>query len=362
MIFTLKYITDSDMNNTSKYCREHLFSVFSETILPFLGAFTLLNILPAFLYGCSSPEQLQTYPVRSRITIGLTGNEGRISDLDIFVFRDDGLQRLDCYQKVQNLSSWNKEIVSGCGDRLIAVCANSRRDIMEWAHITSLTSLQSIKVSLEDESSGYPFMCGIEKVVSGYGGRYTDMKISPISSIVQIRSISCDFSDKPYSGAKMTDAKAYLTNVNAECGIFEGNDILPTRIINAGGLCIEEMKEMKDASLLYGEFSEDIGRNAINPGLSFRCYPNNSASESPGTPFTRLVIEGKILGETYYWPIDINRDDRCTGIYRNEKYIYDIRITRKGSSNPDIPVKAEDIDIMFKVEKWKEQEDYEIIF
>ena len=348
-----------------RYCREHLFSVisvFSETILPFLGVLTLLNILPAFLYGCSIPEELQDPPVRSDISVALTGNEKRIRELDIFVFKDDRLQKLDCYQKVKDPSSWNREVVSGYGDRLLAVCANSGKEIMEWADISSLASLMSLRISLEDDSPRYPFMCGLEEVAAGNDGRHTDMEISPLSSIVELRSICCDFSGRPYYDAKLTDAKAYLTNVNSECGFIDEKDILPTRIINAGGLCIEEMKEMKDASVLYGEFSKDIGRNVINPGFSFICYPNNSITESPGTPFTRLVIEGKILGKTYYWPIDINRENGGTGICRNQKYIYDIRITRKGSTDPDIPVRSDDIDIRSEVRKWKETEGYEVKF
>lgn len=346
-----------------KYCREHIYSlisVFSETILPFLGALTLLNILPAFLYGCSFPEQLP--PLPASVTVGLTGTQSRIDELDVFVFKNDRMQKLDCYQKIRDPASWDKEVVSGYGDRLIAVCANSQKDIMDWVGISSLPSLQSCRMSLEDESPVYPFMCGIQEVSAEKEGRYTDMTISPLSGTVQLRSICCDFTEKPYAGAKLTDAKAYLTNVNAECSFFDDKDILPTRIINSGGLCVEDMKAMKDASMLYGDFSKDIGRNVINPGFSFICYPNNSVNESPGTPFTRLVIEGKILGETYYWPIDINRENGGNGICRNEKYIYDLRITRKGSTDPDIPVRAEDIDIIFEVRKWEEQEAYEVRF
>ena len=82
----------------------------------------------------------------------------------------------------------------------------------------------------------------------------------------------------------------------------------------------------------------------------------------PGTPFTRLVIEGKIQGETFYWPLDINKEDGGYGIGRNERYIYDITITRKGTKDPDSPVRKEDIDINFNVEKWNEKEGCEVIF
>lgn len=74
------------MNTSTEHCREYLYSVisvFSETIPPFLGIFTLLNLLPAFLYGCSAPEQLQDPPDSVEITVDLTRSPGNIEDLDI---------------------------------------------------------------------------------------------------------------------------------------------------------------------------------------------------------------------------------------------------------------------------------------
>ena len=353
------------MNIMKKHCREYLYSVisvFSETIPPFLGIFTLLNLLPAFFYGCSAPEQLHIPPESSDITVDLTRSPGNIEDLDIFVFRDDRLQKIDCYQKVPDPDLWNRKVISSYGERFIAVCANSRKGIMEWTEISSFPSLQRLGMSLEDDSIDYPFMSGMKNINSGQEGQSIDMELSPLSSIVRLHSICCDFSGRPYAGEKLTDVKVYLTNVNAECRFFDEKDILPSRIINAGCLREEDMEALPVPSILYRELSEDIGQQVIHPGIDLLCYPNNAVTESPGTPFTRLVIEGKVCGQTYYWPIDINRENAGKGVVRNESYIYDIRITRKGSLDPDIPARAEDIEILYKIEKWEERENYKVIF
>lgn len=353
-------------NYNGNICREHLFSVisvyFSKPILPFLGTLTLLNILPAFLYGCSVPEPLPQHLQEKTVNICLTKTSGDINELDIFVFEDDRMQRLDCYQKITDPLSWNEEVVSGNGDRLIAVCANSRKSIQDWSFLSSLAALKEIRMQLEDDSIESPFMSGIMSVPSGESGRQAVMNILPLYCSVELRSLCCDFSDKPYAGEKMTDVKVYLTNVNGECGIFDTNDILPSRIINAGRLCEEDMDMLPAPSMLMREIPGEVGRNIIYPDINLICYPNNSNSESPGTPFTRLVIEGKISGSKYYWPININREDSGGGVCRNERYIYNVRITRKGSTDPDIPVKTEDMDIRLTIEKWTEKEDYPIIF
>ena len=76
------------------------------------------------------------------------------------------------------------------------------------------------------------------------------------------------------------------------------------------------------------------------------------------------MIEGMLDGELYYWPIDINRDadSHEYGVLGGHRYIYDIKITRKGSSDPDIPVRTEDFVISQKIAEWREKENYAVVF
>ena len=86
--------------------------------------------------------------------------------------------------------------------------------------------------------------------------------------------------------------------------------------------------------------------------------------EGPGTPFTRLVIEGKIRGETFWWPIEINREDgtQVPGIHRNCRYVFDIVITRKGNKDPDTAIGKETADIRMETRPWNEKEEQVIPF
>jgi hypothetical protein len=116
------------------------------------------------------------------------------------------------------------------------------------------------------------------------------------------------------------------------------------------------MELFEDPGIVYQEIGSNIGKFWLKPEIKLWCYPSNAYEASIGTPFSRLVIEGKISGQTYYWPVNINRTEDGNGIDRNRQYIYDIKITRKGSTDPDIPVEAEDIEITFKTAIWEEKE------
>jgi hypothetical protein len=86
--------------------------------------------------------------------------------------------------------------------------------------------------------------------------------------------------------------------------------------------------------------------------------------EGPGSPFTRLVIQGVLDGEVWYWPIDINRGEGRSpeGIAGNCSYSFDIKLTRKGSADPDTAIKTESATIIMEVEKWEEKEEYSVAF
>ena len=348
-----------------KYCREliSLFvSVYSEHFPPFLGILTLLSFLPAFLYGCNVPHTLPEHDLVATAGINTAAADGHLQEIDIFVFRNDMMQKLDCYQKVMDPYSWNKEVVSRSGERIIIACANSGRTVMDWAMVSSLAYFRNISWSLENESPEYPFMSGFVEITAGTEGKHTELILRPLTSTVELRSIRCDFTGRPYDGELLKDVKVYLTNVNAECRIMDSEAILPSRVINAGRLCEEDINTLRVPQMLVRSIGQDIGKSTLYPDIRLWCYPNNSISESPGTPFTRLVIEGSIGGETFYWPLDINRDAGGYGIGRNERYVFDLTITRKGTKDPDIPIKTDEIDIIFNIETWNEKEDYGILF
>ncbi len=339
---------------------------FHTYIPPFLGKLTLLSMLPAFLYGCEGPAEApvpaETFPV-SRITV--TDDMEGIGTLDIFVFRDDRLQKLDCYQRFDGMASWEGAVVSGCGKRIITAVANSRYERADWIPLKSRSFLKSVPIRLEDERRDCAAMSWETAAELGDSPlrERQNIVLRPYASEIVLNSISCDFTGKPYAGEKISDVRVYLTNVNAECHILEEDGEAPKRIINAGRLNEEDVEGFVRPDLIMQEIKGEIGKRTVYPGISLWCYQSNHPEETPGTPFTRLVIEGKVSGTTYYWPININRDtDGEAGVWRNRRYSYDISIRRKGSTDPDLPINTEDILINMEVAQWKEKEEYSVSF
>jgi hypothetical protein len=110
---------------------------------------------------------------------------------------------------------------------------------------------------------------------------------------------------------------------------------------------------MQKLGISIGNTTEQIQR-------SLYCYVNEPMEESIGSPITKLVIEGKIRGDTYYYPIKIN--PQGGGIARGCRYNFDIVLTRAGVTDPDGELEEGDIEIIMEVEKWKEKEGYSVVF
>ena len=344
--------------------------------LPVLGYYALLVILPVLLLpGCTKPGPRQDVPftgtgtdsVPVKVTI-LKSDKDAISDMDIFVFNDDALQRLDCYQRFGGTDEGILEIASRSGDKKITVCANSQRDRDQWKGINSRESLSYVMAELEKEHQEHPLMTAETRVRAGNDGSASaPLCMERLASEIVLRSISCDFSGKPYAAETLKDVKVYLTNVNASCKIMAGGDIAPERIINSGCLCHDDLEKFSEPGIIAQVKGRPIGKETFRADITMLCYPNCGTQESPGSPFTRLVIEGKAGDSTWYWPIDINRNSvhqegNGRGIERNCRYVYDLKIRRKGSSDPDIPVSAEDLEINLEIKEWNTKEEYGVRF
>lgn len=338
------------------------------SFLPVPGIF-IISGFPV-LHGCESmqfqdgifTETTQSVPVK--IAVHNTDND-MFGTLDIFVFNDDELKRLDCYQSINGpIEDGSVSVASQTGKKLLMACANTHYPKDDWLWVKSAASLMDFKVNIEDETLEYPSMSVSRKYVAGDGQTVIKgLEMSRISSEIVLRSISCDFKGRPYEGEKLTNAAVYLTNVCATYPIW-GGQAYPERFINMGRLNEEDMSRLKDPGLIYAGINEPVGKVPYAADIHFRCYPNLSSAEGPGSVFTRLVIQGDISGKTWFWPININRgsDGTHEGIGRNMKYIYDIRITRKGSADPDTAVSTESISINTTINEWTEKEEYQVSF
>ena len=324
----------------------------------------LISLIP-MLHGCESLHQDGSFTGTSvqaqTVKLAVLNNPSdAVETLEILAFNDDNLQRLDCYQRFESPLSDKVDISSQNGEKIIMACANSHFDRNDWMHISSLTGLEDIRSELENEVRGKPVMSGSMRTEAGSSGE--SIILERLHSEVILRSISCDFTGRAYEGEQIKNARAYLTNVNATCPIW-GECRYAERYVNRGMLSENDIRRFKDESLIINDLGT-IGKDMMHCNINMICYPNQPDSEGPGTSFTRLVIEGQIAGQTWFWPIDINRGEGIAqeGVGRNMEYIYDIRITRKGSADPDTAIETGCVEFIMEVNEWKEKGEYEEVF
>ena len=325
------------------------------THAPVLGILTTLLLLPA-LFSCNEYETAVT-----KVSVGLS--EGSGGQLDIFTFNTGKTGHLESYQHYDHHHGTSVELSSESGEKHIFICSNGQRDIYGWAAVNSVESLDKIQIELCRETRTNLCATGSGIIKAG-NGIVQQVEMRKMASEIVLNSLRCDFSGKAYEGQEISDMCIYLTNVTSHCSITAEEDIVPAGIVNSGGLDMEDLEGFADPSILYRRLDKPIGSEKNALSLSFICYPNESRSEGPGTPFTRLVIEGSIGNERYWWPISINRSAAAEspGISRGCRYIYNITITGKGTSDPDVPISADMAEIHMNAMPWREMEEQKEMF
>ena len=347
----------------------YLFLIFC----PFLGK-TLLFWVPAFffLYGCAGREGLETdlsgsgwddkNVLQTQNKPFLQDNGLSMEQLYILTYNDDLLRRLDAWQKYPHFPEGYQGIDSRTGKKHVVLCSNVHRGPFQWEDIQSYGHLSRLSFPLEEEDPQAPLCVQELKIAAGKEARPVTVALQPFLSEIRINRLEVDFSKTAYAGAALTDIKIYLTNLNAELSLV-GNDFTTCRrIINHRGLSPEDMAGFRHPQMVSQRIGNIEDGQIISPGISLWAYPNTCPEETMGSPFTRLVIEGKIHGRTYWYPININRslDGTGKGIERNFIYKYNITIRRSGSADPDLPVNLGMVETFLTTAPWKEKEEYSV--
>ena len=172
-------------------------------------------------------------------------------------------------------------------------------------------------------------------------GRVT---LRPMLAKITLRSIACEFSERPYAGERLQDVRAYLTYASQECRPFAPEDP-PSSWLNAGRLDEAGTAALAHPETVLQTLTASLG-GRIYPSAGFYCYPNPSDGSEFGSPVTRLVIEGKLRGTTYYYPIDL------PGLQADVQYRMDVTLTRAGTTDPDTPAASGSIRLESQVLDW----------
>ena len=337
-------------------------SQYHRVVYPFLALLSLA-CLPAHFFSCSrivTPVYERNLEERKEITeVNLNDvTKGMYSKkgYDVLVYNDDKYGRLDSYRhfdgKLTGLS-----VSSGQGEKIIVIVCNAPEGFPEWENVLTLKQLSGVCFQLEDESEDTPVMVG---TACTNAGESCEIMLRPLMACVCLKELSCDFRGSAYEWEVLSDISVYLTNVNAECSIT-GDAGAGKRFINNGGRDDGDLNKFRCPSIIYRKIEKSVGPDPENLEAKLYCYPNLTDEESFGSPFTRIVIEGKIRGKTWYWPINLNTL-KDKGICSNDSYSIKLRLRRTGTEDPDTAIELENETIAMEIEKWDEKENYTVAF
>lgn len=319
-----------------------------------------LLVLPALTYGCTSVNTDNCLTEDSTVTEITLHTEASAEEgvIDIFIFRNDRLKRLDSYQRVKGNAV---KVASRRGERILVAIANPHRDMDSWRWINSYDALLKESIQLSADNPLLPAMTGTAIIQAGSETIY-DIEIKKLMSQICINTLRADFLGTEYEGEELTDVRIYLTNVNAGCCIIDTVKSNPGQIVNTGAFDEIAAGNFACREMLIQEIGKVSAKGIPDPIRLF-CYPCDHIAETSGSPFTRLVIEGRIRGKLYYYPITINRAPFGSGgIERNTVYLYDITINRAGTQDPDLPANDMQVKITGKIKPWEEQNNETVIF
>lgn len=220
----------------------------------------------------------------------LAGGIG-INTLDLFVFNDDRLCRLDSYERMESCPDGRFRALSTVGQKRLVAVANLPARVLETASVSCMEDIRDLIVRFEDENDVFPVMSGETAFSAGSGDIY-DICLEPLCCGIVISEI--------VAPDGLSDIKVHLENINAACSLLPEGDTRPSEYVETGST--------------YDYY----------PGLHLLCYPNGVTSESLGSYITELVIECSKTGKPCEYRIKINEGK---GLERNVKYYMSITIT-----------------------------------
>lgn len=266
---------------------------------------------------------------------GVQADDNNIQTLEVFVFRvnegapDDGV--LDGYRKftgaeLGNLT--NLEIQTTTGNKMIYAVANSHR--VNWKGVNTRKLFEEQRALLEQDDVRNFIMSGGTQAQLQLASSVS-FSIKRMVARVKVNSITTAFAGGPYEGMPLEDVKMYLIHVQADKFIFNGvGDNF--KILNNGRYVESDAALCTMPGMIYDVVSSPIYDDGYTVPHYFYCYENTLQSEQGGNKFTRIVIEGKLNGINYYYPVPIKE------VTRNSCYSLDITIKRPGSLDPNTDV------------------------
>lgn len=343
--------------------------------MPFHFPFNLLALLlwtaPLCLCGCRKAAPVtgpdfEATPKRS-CTLSLKAPyappSGFPTDtLDIFAYDPANAYHIDSYSRIARGEQIQLTLTTG--PKRLVILSGMDPERLSYNDIVSLDQLKECCGHLEEEDPEHPLLSGTADLDAGVNP-HAEVCLTPLLTRIRIAHLAADFRDRSYAGAVVDSVSIYLTNVNCRCPLLGEDDIRAEQFCNCGRWSEEDMQGFASPSMLHTSVEGPIGPAPRAIGAVLYCYPNQNPREELGSPCTRIVVECRIDGERFYYPITIGygnwqADGLAAGIARGKTYDIDITLRHLGSRDPDTVVAFDSAGIFIIKEDWEDlDEKYE---
>lgn len=263
--------------------------------------------------------------------------EDAVGSLQVFVFDSAG----DVLEAYGSGTGSSLTINVSVGTKLIAAVVNAGA----VTDVTGIASLRQKTCLLGDNSPSSFIMYGQTSPVAVSSSQSVTVEVSRLVARIGIAKITNAITMSQYSAEPVRLSSIFLVNAAGNSSFGGGADISTW------------YNKRADAGDVPALLSESFDNTRISSGSSydtshwFYCYPNGTSSDSSDPEWsarkTRLVVEVEIAGRMYYYPVTVSN------VCANYSYVVkELKITRLGSTDPDVPFQSGDAAFSIVVLPW----------
>ena len=313
---------------------------------------TICTVLAALILAACNSEIVEDHSDYDEywydLTVGLPDSRTKVSEknspgtpdaintLQVFVFDEGGI--LEASDMTESES-----VVLTCktGPKKVVSLVNAP----EMTDVTTYSALCSASSFLDDNTIDSMVMSG-ETEVNLTATSSVTIPVSRLAAKVVLRQVMNNFKFKSDQDAEFLVTHVYLLNVGAERGYLSA--ATPKQWYN-----MMELDTFDSPAFTYEQLSSPVKlpySSTWTADKYFYCYPNptetDSSDETWSARRTRLVLEATLDGEVMYYPVTL------PVIEPNSSYEVTVKITRRGSPSPDIPVTGIAAEFSVDVQSW----------
>ena len=321
-----------------------------------------------------TPDALGTKaPGDTGADLTVRGNEATLNNVTVFLFDAGGNLIVDGKQAAtiaagEATASWAKVRVGTYTCAAVANFGSATND--PFANVSTLTALETLAAGLGDNDPASGFVMAGKGTVTVNPTEGTnnanagEVKISRLVSRIRLVSVENKL-NAAYTD--FTVDQVFVINGNSAWNI--GGNGEPTAYFNwagrtagnsnkagawgdAGNYIIKGAADAQFANMTFAAPAKAVAPGVVEPfDLPFYTLQNAGTEDhfdgpTDGAVLTRLVVRASFGGNTYFYPVTINK------VERNKTYDVIISISGPGSDDPNKGVSTGALNVTISLAEW----------